>query len=92
MCLGVPGQIVERTCTTADELPTALVAFGGLTRPICVALVPDAVVGDYVLVHAGLALQKIDEEHAAELLAHLNAMADSELAELTRHDIAEKPT
>ncbi len=92
MCLGVPGQIVERTCTTADELPTALVAFGGVTRSICVALVPDAVVGDYVLVHAGLALQTIDEEHASELLSHLNAMAGGELAELTSKDVAERPT
>ena len=92
MCLGVPGQIVERADTAADELPTALVAFGGVTRPICVALVPDAVVGDYVLVHAGLALQKIDEEHASELLSHLNAMADGELADLTGNGVVERPT
>jgi hydrogenase expression/formation protein HypC len=80
MCLGVPGRIVERVASP-DDLPTANVAFGGLTRAICVALVPEAKVGDYVLVHAGLALQIIDEGHAEELLEHLRASQDHEWAE-----------
>jgi hydrogenase expression/formation protein HypC len=90
MCLGVPGQIVDRKETRADELATALVAFGGLTRPVCVALVPEAGPGDYVLVHAGLALEKIDEDHASELLAHLRAINDGDMAELMGEATAEK--
>jgi hydrogenase expression/formation protein HypC len=89
MCLGVPGQIVERTETRAGELASALVAFGGLTRSVCIALVPEVGPGDYVLVHAGLALEKIDEDHASELLAHLRAMNDGEMAELSGDAIAE---
>jgi len=83
MCLGVPGRIVEKANARPNELETALVAFGGLTRSVCVSLVPEAGLGDYVLVHAGIAIEKIDEEQAQELLAHLRAMEDSELAELT---------
>jgi hydrogenase expression/formation protein HypC len=83
MCLGVPGQIVELPVAKAGELQSALVAFGGATRQVCVALVPDARPGDYILVHAGLALQTIDEEHASELLEHLRSMNDGEMAELS---------
>jgi len=83
MCLGVPGQIIEKADPKGDELATALIAFGGVTRAVCVALVPEAKVGDYVLVHAGLALQVIDDARAEELLNHLRAMDDGELASLT---------
>lgn len=83
MCLGVPGQVIEMSATDGDQLPMAVVAFGGTTKPICVALVPNVRPGDYVLVHAGLALETIDEAHANELLNHLRAMSDSELADLT---------
>lgn len=89
MCLGVPGRIVERLTTNGADLATALVAFGGVTRPVCVALVPEAAPGDYVLVHAGLALECIDEEHANELLAHLRAMSDGDWTELAGERTAE---
>jgi hydrogenase expression/formation protein HypC len=79
MCLGVPGRIVS--IEGSQEFATAVVAFGGMTRRICVALVPDAAPGDYVLVHAGIALQTIDEKHAHELLEHLRSMGDGELSE-----------
>ena len=82
MCLGVPGQVVELSNAAAGGLATARVAFGGVTRSVCVALVPEAGPGDYVLVHAGIALQKIDEEHASELLEHLRAMSPDELADV----------
>jgi len=63
MCLAVPGQIVER------EGNAARVDFGGIQREILLDLVDDAVVGDWVLAHAGFAIQKVDTEEAAEVLA-----------------------
>lgn len=77
MCLGVPGKIVERE-PPGPGLAFAKVAFGGATRAVCIDLVPEAKVGDYVLVHTGMALQTIDADHAAELLEQLQASGDAE--------------
>ncbi|MFO0866094.1 MAG: HypC/HybG/HupF family hydrogenase formation chaperone [Gemmataceae bacterium] len=88
MCLGIPGRIVEVASSLSDQLETATVAFGGLKRPICVALVPDLRPGDYVLVHAGIAIEKIDEKQAAEMLAYLQAISDGELSELTQGEMS----
>lgn len=63
MCLGIPGKIVE--CFESQGLRMAKVAFGGIVREACLACVPEASVGDYVLVHVGFAISKIDEEEAA---------------------------
>ena len=66
MCLGVPGRIEE----IRDERGTrmATVDFGGVTKTICLAYVPDADVGDYTIVHAGFAITRLDEESALETL------------------------
>jgi hydrogenase expression/formation protein HypC len=75
MCLGVPGQIVE---ITPDPLgmPMGKVSFGGALREVCFAYVPEAQVGEYVLVHVGFALNTIDEEEAQEVLAILQQMGE----------------
>lgn len=62
MCLGVPGRVVE----VKDEF-TAIVDFGGVKREIDISLV-DVKPGDYVIVHAGVAISKLDIEEAKELL------------------------
>ncbi len=62
MCLGVPGRVVE----VKDEF-TAIVDFGGVKREIDISLV-DVEPGDYVIVHAGVAISKLDIEEAKELL------------------------
>lgn len=62
MCLGVPAKIIE------IEGSMALVEFGGARRKISIAMLPDAAVGDYVIVHAGYAISKVDEEEALEEL------------------------
>ena len=69
MCLAVPAQILELDPATA----TALVALDGVRRTVSVALVEDVAVGDYVLVHVGYALNKIDPEEAAQTLALIHA-------------------
>ncbi len=67
MCLGIPGRIVE---TREDRGVTmATVDFGGVTKDVCLAYLPDAGVGDYTIVHAGFAITRLDEHAAAEALA-----------------------
>jgi hydrogenase expression/formation protein HypC len=62
MCLGVPGRIVETSME--DDVPMAKVDFGGVMKRACLAHVPDAQVGDYVLVHVGFALTRLDASEA----------------------------
>jgi hydrogenase expression/formation protein HypC len=62
MCLSVPGDIVSIEGDSAD------VNFGGITRRVSLLLYPDVKVGDYVLVHVGFVIQKIDKEEALETL------------------------
>ncbi len=80
MCLAVPGRI----CALHDEdgLRLATVDFGGVRKRVCVETLPDAALGAWVLVHAGIALQQIDAGAAAESLRLLAEAAS--LAEPTR--------
>jgi hydrogenase expression/formation protein HypC len=66
MCLGIPGRVV----TVHDEHGTrmATVDFGGVTKSVCLAYVPEVGVGDYTIVHAGFALTRLDEASALETL------------------------
>jgi hydrogenase expression/formation protein HypC len=79
MCLGVPGRI----CEVRDERGTkmATVDFGGVTKSICLAYVPDAEVGEYTIVHAGFAIARLDEASAHETLELMRAsgLLDDEL-------------
>ena len=63
MCIAVPGKI-----TVIDDLNVATIDVGGTTRHASADLVPDVQVGDYVLVHAGFIINKLDEEDALETL------------------------
>ena len=74
MCLAVPGRVLARC--DEDGLRLATVDFGGVRRRICVETVPDARPDDWVLVHAGVALQRLDEAAAAASLALLGAALD----------------
>jgi hydrogenase expression/formation protein HypC len=75
MCLGIPGEVtavIER-----DGLPFADVRFGGVTREVCLACQPDVVPGDFVLVHVGLAIAKIDRARAAAAWEVLRAIGQT---------------
>jgi hydrogenase expression/formation protein HypC len=72
MCLSVPGKVVE----IQDNM--AKVEVGGLLRDASMDICPDAAVGDYVLIHAGFAIQKLDESEALETLHLLRQMAEIE--------------
>ncbi|NNC81569.1 MAG: HypC/HybG/HupF family hydrogenase formation chaperone [Acidimicrobiales bacterium] len=62
MCLGVPGRIVDTH--VEHGTPMATVDFGGVTKNVCLAYTPDAVAGEYVIIHAGFAISLLDEEAA----------------------------
>ncbi len=77
MCLAVPGKVVE--ITGEGELRMGKVDFSGVQRQACLAYVPEVRLGDYVLVHVGFAISRIDEQQARETLATLAELG--ELAE-----------
>jgi hydrogenase expression/formation protein HypC len=72
MCLGIPGEIVS--IEDGEQLRTAKVRFGGATRDVYLDLVPDAQVGDYVIVHVGFALSKVDPEEAENVFDMLRTL------------------
>lgn len=72
MCLAVPGRIVS--VAARDGTRMAEVDFGGVHRDVCLEYVPDAAVGEYVIVHVGFAIQKLDEKSALDTLAHFAEM------------------
>ena len=78
MCLGVPGEVIE--LEAADPMRPARVRFGGIEREVCLAYVPEAEVGDWVIVHVGFAISRIDQAEAARTLEYLDRIG--ELAEL----------
>ena len=74
MCLGVPGRIVS---VEEGLMRMGTVDFDGSTLEVCLAYVPEAQIGDYVLVHAGFALAQLDEKQAAETLDLLRQMSEA---------------
>ena len=78
MCLGIPGRVVAVEQDAA--LPMGRVEFGGILKEVCLAYLPDVEVGDYVLVHVGFAISKLDEQEAAEIFDYLRQI--DELSEI----------
>lgn len=78
MCLGIPGQVVS--LMDAGGLRMGKVQFGGIVRDACLEYVPEVAPGDYVIVHAGFAISRVDEEEAARTYQLLEEMG--QLAEL----------
>ncbi len=79
MCLGIPGEIVEIQKPGENELlPQGTVSFGGVRKGVCLAYVPEAKVGDYVIVHAGFALSRLELDEAQEVLGMLNQIMNAE--------------
>ena len=81
MCLAIPGKVES---ITGDDPLTRMgqVNFGGILKEASLAYVPETKIGDYVIVHAGFALSRVDEEEAQKIFAYLKQMDDlSELNE-----------
>ncbi|GAB4239275.1 MAG: HypC/HybG/HupF family hydrogenase formation chaperone [Acidobacteriota bacterium] len=82
MCLAVPGRIVSISGEEPLER-TGKVDFGGVIRDVNLACVPEAGIGDYVMVHVGLAISVVDEAEAQEMLQCFELL-DAEAAELRK--------
>ena len=75
MCLAVPGKIVS---ISGDEpiFRTGKVSFGGIVKEVNLAYVPEAQVGDYVIVHVGFAISKLDETEAQKVFEYLQELGE----------------
>jgi hydrogenase expression/formation protein HypC len=80
VCLGIPGEVLGRT--DEDGVLMGTVDFGGVRKQVCLAYVPDVEPGEYVIVHVGFAITKVDREEAERTLETLRAMGDAVEAEL----------
>lgn len=80
MCLAIPGRL--ESWEDAHPFPIGIADFGGIRKQVCLAFVPEAAVGDYVLVHVGFAISTIDQAEALRTLEVLRAMdvIETELA------------
>ena len=81
MCLSIPGKLVEITAELDEIFRVGKVSFDGILKEVSLTLVPEAKIGDYVLVHVGAAISTIDEEEAKktfELLKQLDELHELE--------------
>ena len=78
MCLAVPGKIVSIFEDDPPELRRGKVDFSGVQKEICLAYTPEAVLGDYVLVHVGFSLSVVEEEEAQRIFETLREMEQLE--------------
>ncbi len=90
MCLGIPGELVEMA---TDDTDLALVSVAGVRRRVNVGLLTEdeeLAVGDWILIHVGFALAKIDETEAQAALQMLHDMGpafDQEIADFAQSDV-----
>lgn len=76
MCLAIPGQIKAITAQMDETFRMAKVSFGGISKEVNLSMVPEAKVGDYVLVHVGVAISIVDEQEALETFAYIKQMGE----------------
>lgn len=78
MCLAIPGKIEKITGQLDDTFRTGLVAFGEVRKEVNLSMVPEANVNDYVLVHVGVAIGKVDEEEAQKTFELLKKLGETD--------------
>lgn len=78
MCLAIPGKITEITVALDDTFRMAKVSFGGIVKEVNLTMTPEANVGDYVLVHVGVAISIVDEEEAQRTFSYLQQLGELE--------------
>ena len=76
MCLAIPGEVAS--VEERDGIRYGAVRFGGITRDVCLHAYPDVVPGEFVLVHVGFAIAKIDRDEAARTWALLEELGELE--------------
>ena len=75
MCLAIPGRI-EAIADAAPPMRSGTVSFGGITKDVNLTFVPEAEVGDYVIVHVGVAISRVDEAEAQQVFAYLDTLGE----------------
>jgi hydrogenase expression/formation protein HypC len=75
MCLAIPGKVIE--IDTAASPIMGKVSFGGIKKEVCLELVPDVKIGEYVIVHVGFAISTMNETEALETLKLFEQMVES---------------
>ena len=84
MCLAIPGKLIEIS-PDAHGVKMGKANFGGIVKQVCLEYTPEVEIGDYVLVHVGFALSKVDEEQAARTYKALEEL--QQLGELDIPDV-----
>lgn len=74
MCLAIPGKVLETSGEDFERV--GKVSFAGIVKQINLAYVPEATIGDYVLVHVGFAISKVDEKEAQRVFQYLQEMQE----------------
>jgi hydrogenase expression/formation protein HypC len=88
MCLAIPGKIKSIEYQYGGLVRMAKILFGGITKEASLEMVPDAQIGDYVLVHVGVAISIVDEEEAQKTFSYLAEIG--ELDDLVEHSQIER--
>jgi hydrogenase expression/formation protein HypC len=85
MCLGVPGKVIS---LEPDPLGMTMgrVSFGGIMKEVCMAYVPDVEPGDYVIVHVGFAISRVDEAEALQVFEYLRQIGELDELAAPQHD------
>lgn len=78
MCLAVPGRLEDKD-EGSGEIPFGTVRFGSVARRVCLAYTPEAQPGDYLVVHVGFSIQRLDEAAARRALQILSEALDDEV-------------
>jgi hydrogenase expression/formation protein HypC len=78
MCLAIPGKILSITNQLDETFRFGKVSFGGINKEVNLCMVPEANIGDYVLVHVGVAMSVVDEEEAQKVFSYLKDMGEVE--------------
>jgi hydrogenase expression/formation protein HypC len=92
MCLAIPGKVLEIT-QDAQGVQMAKTNFGGIVKQVCLEYTPDVRLGDYILVHVGFALGKVDEEEAQrtyEALEHMKQLGELDVPEIDAAKMVEE--
>jgi hydrogenase expression/formation protein HypC len=76
MCLAIPGKIKSIELQYDGTVRMAKINFGGITKEASLEMLPDANIGDYVLVHVGVAISKVDEEEAQKTFSYLKEIGE----------------
>lgn len=76
MCLAIPGKLITITGQLDETFRFGKVSFGGIMKDVNLSMVPTANVGDYVLVHVGVAISIVDEEEANKTFEYIRQIGD----------------